>query len=308
MANELPTLETLQGTYGAWNPEAYTQARENQGLAQQFQQQNLAQESNTTQEGFLKNQQSAAMNPMLLTQQGNMNTKGLQDNQSSALDLERKNALQFQNLALDQQKAIYNMKDEDLKAIDQHGEELLRSNNPTERAQGQQIIAMGKEFRTAKQKQDYAMELERLQGANQLRNTGAQGSNQRQIEQMGIDAGKYARRGGAGGGGISFTQKLPSMKVPEQVSATYAILQSGISPDTREPLTDIERTFFQSLYDQGARTLEAKTASQGVGPTLQVQPSGSMQMINKTAPSVRPTTTPQENSTKSGVKFRVVPQ
>jgi len=306
MANELPDLATLQGTYGAWNPQAYTQAQENQGLAQQFQQQNLAQEANKTQEGFLANQQSTAMNPLLVDQQRGVNTTRGITNQTSQLGLDRANALQFQNLAKDQQQAILDMKENDIKAIEQHGRQLSYSNDPNERAQGQQIYEMGQTFRAAKQEQDYKVALEQEKGRQRILETGAAGANASRIEQMGIDAGKY-KRGTGGAGGVSFVQKLSSMKVPEQVSATYAILQSGVSPDTHEPLTDIEKTFFKSLYDQGARTIEAKTAAAGQGTKLDIN-EGKAQLVNKVPPSVRPPEAPQVNSTKSGTKFKVISQ
>jgi len=161
MANELPTLETLQATYGYNDPRAYQQAQENQGLAQQFQQQNLAQEANKTQEGFLANQQSTAMNPLLVDQQRGVNTTRGITNQTSQLGLDRANALQFQNLAKDQQQAILDMKENDIKAIEQHGRQLSYSNDPNERAQGQQIYEMGQTFREAKQKHAYETEIEK---------------------------------------------------------------------------------------------------------------------------------------------------
>jgi len=306
MANELPTLETLQATYGYNDPRAYQQAQENQGLAQQFQQQNLAQEANKTQEGFLANQQSTAMNPLLVDQQRGVNTTRGITNQTSQLGLDRANALQFQNLAKDQQQAILDMKENDIKAIEQHGRQLSYSNDPNERAQGQQIYEMGQTFRAAKQEQDYKVALEQEKGRQRILETGAAGANASRIEQMGIDAGKY-KRGTGGAGGVSFVQKLSSMKVPEQVSATYAILQSGVSPDTQQPLTDIEKTFFQSLYDQGARTIEAKTAAAGQGTKLDIN-EGKAQLVNKVPPSVRPPEGPQVNSTKSGTKFKVISQ
>jgi len=306
MANELPTLETLQATYGYGDPRVYQQAQENQGLAQQFQQQNLAQEANKTQEGFLANQQSTAMNPLLVDQQRGVNTTRGITNQTSQLGLDRANALQFQNLAKDQQQAILDMKENDIKAIEQHGRQLSYSNDPNERAQGQQIYEMGQTFRAAKQEQDYKVALEQEKGRQRILETGAAGANASRIEQMGIDAGKY-KRGTGGGGGVSFVQKLSSMKVPEQVSATYAILQSGVSPDTQQPLTDIEKTFFQSLYDQGARTIEAKTAAAGQGTKLDIN-EGKAQLVNKVPPSVRPPEGPPVNSTKSGTKFKVISQ
>jgi len=292
MANELPSLEQLQGTYGAWNPDAYNQAKSNQELAGMFQQQNLQQQGIKTQVDLEALNQSYQMNPELVKQRQLGNTQLGQSNESGALDLERKYSLQGQNLKQDQVDAIIKMKDSDFKAIHQHAQELMYSNNPEEQAQGQQIYNAGMEAYALKQKHEREMELARLRG-----DYGLQG---RQIS---------ASRPASGGKAPPSTASiLLKRSYKDRAGIVASILQSGVNPDTNQPLSDIETAYFNEMLTRDQEQINADLkARAGQGLVMETNPSGKIVPTNKTPVQVG-RTSPTEGQTKSGIKFRVLPQ
>ena len=102
------------------------------------------------------------------------------------------------------------------------------------------------------------MEKQREISRSHLEGIKQQGKTSKEIRQMEIDAGRFDKSGG----GISITDNLLSgkMKVPERLGTLKAILTSGINPDTSQPLSVIEKTYLQSMYDQDAATTEGKQA------------------------------------------------
>lgn len=105
----LPSQDSLNALYGAWNPMSYMQGQQNQDLASQFRSQAFDANNNSVLQGQLQNQQSAAMNPLLQQSQALANTsvdtatQGKQiANQSAGLDLSSK-----QDLYDDSQKMLH---------------------------------------------------------------------------------------------------------------------------------------------------------------------------------------------------------
>lgn len=97
------------------------------------------------------------------------------------------------NLTL--KKAVSGLKEQDLKDLKTEAERLKYSNDPNERQLGLELMMLGEEFQkvlfqgqqsreTAAQQQTHAKELERIKT-----------KNQRDLEQMRIDSGKYSRGG-----------------------------------------------------------------------------------------------------------------
>ena len=101
-----------------------------------------------------------------------------------------------------------------------------------------------------------ALQTEKQRGANSLEVAKVQGQNQANIEQIGINAGKYAHRGG-GGGGSSYITTLSKTAPDRRLGAVQAILTSGISPETQSELTEVERAYYQSMYEQDMATVNA---------------------------------------------------
>lgn len=125
-----------------------------------------------------------------------------------------------------------------------------------------------------------------MQKESHLEGARIQGQNQARVEQMGIDAGKYARRGG-GGGGKDFITNLTKAKVDERLGFVEGILASGISPETKEPLTEVEKMFYESMREKDHAVVNGKFQSRsqpGVFPS--VDNTGKVQIQNKVPPSI----------------------
>ena len=158
--SQLPSLAELTGAYGAWNPQAYMQAQDNLGLNQQFLQQGLQQQQNKTQAGTLENLFAAQDNPNKVQTRVLQNT-GLQNaNELSGLGLERAKANQQNVLNEDQRKAALSATDDDMKAWDQHVYQLMRSSDPRQRAEAEQMQKLIPAFQEARRK--HADDLEKI--------------------------------------------------------------------------------------------------------------------------------------------------
>ncbi len=94
----------------------------------------------------------------------------------------------------------------------------------------------------------------KIEKETRLAVTGAETAGRKEIEQMGIDAGKYKR----GGSGTSITTIFAKMTPEARMGAVQKALTTGIDPETGEPMTEMARSGYQSMYDQDARTVNAK--------------------------------------------------
>jgi len=291
MPNELPTLQDLQGTYGAWNPDAYTQAKSNQDLAGMYQQQALLQHGIKTQQDLESLNQSYQMNPELVNQIRLGNTGKQQANESGAMDLERKYAIQGQVLQQDQVDAITKLKESDFKVMEQHGRELLQ--DPATRAQGEQILNGTKEMWMLNQEHARKMELERLKGSYDL-----QGRS--------ISAAGSGSKGGATK--PSFANILAKRGYKDRAGLVAGVLQSGVNPDTNQPLSEIEQSYFNELLTRDQEQINADLRTRGgQGLVMSTTPEGKIVPTNK-APAQVGRSSPTEGQTKSGIKFKVLPQ
>lgn len=79
------------------------------------------------------------------------------------------------------------------------------------------------------------------------------------VEKMGIDAGKYKR----GSGGVSITALYAKMTPEARLGSVQKALTTGIDPETGEPMTEIARRGYESLYNQDKRTVDAKNTAKG---------------------------------------------
>lgn len=236
MANELPSLAELQGTYGAWNPQAYTQAKENQSLAGMFQQEGLSQQRLKTQTDQQSYNQNELMNPLRVQQLQGTNTQTDIGNQSSALDLDRKAALHVQNLDLDQKKQLLAMGDADIAAIDQHAEQLARSQDPAERAQGEEIRAFSKAAADAKRAHAYQLALEQERTRSHLKGIGMQTASNEKINTDNNNAGRYAKKDHVNNGisGIQAAVQAGKMTAEKAAVAFHGAAMFEPDPDLKQ--------------------------------------------------------------------------
>lgn len=290
MTENIPTMQGLEAQFGSWNPMAYIKASDYSGLADQFRNEEYKKQQNAVQEGTLKNQQSELMNPLLVNQQQAHNIGLEQKNSSDALKLETDIATHPDAMKLAVRKAATALDDQDITDMGTHISKTLLDPNATQAARDQAIKMQQylPAIMAEKRKHAEAVALANIQKQSHLEGIGMQGKTQKDVMQMQIDAGRFDKKG-SGGGSITSNLWSGKMKVPERLGTVKSILDSGINPDTQQPLTDMERLGLQAMYDQDAATTEGKLATQAQGVTARAGAGGNVTIVNKDKPSVRST-------------------
>lgn len=274
----MPSVTDLQTMYGSWNPQAYLEAQSNAGLERQFReseyarQQELAKQAsldtlfrqqddpNRVQERILSNRNRELTNEGLVT-----------SNKSSGLDLERKEAMHKFNLDADQRKALMQITDDELKQADQVIEQLRRSLNPEDQKRGQQLFELTGTARALKAQRDEARALEEYKQGEETKRSDAR--NKTSIGVANINAASRTATAGTRGSTASPVALLSKLSPDKRLAPVRAILDSNIDPETKEPLTSAARAYYESMYEQDVRTLDAKPAPAG-GIALQMGADG----------------------------------
>lgn len=120
-----------------------------------------------------------------------------------------------------------------------------------------------------------------------------------QVENLGIDAGKYKR----GGSGVSITAVFAKMTPQARLGAVQKVLTTGVDPETGEALTEMAKIGYEAMYNQDKRTVDASNAAKGANKV-------DLNAVGVTAtplPSVGGGSQNNSGQTKSGVKFKVLP-
>lgn len=106
-----------------------------------------------------------------------------------------------------------------------------------------------------------AMATAQMQKDSHLAGIGIQTRSNEKLEGMRIEAGKYEKKAA----GKSMYQSYQAMSPDKRIGITSMALESGFNPFTQEPLTPQERTQFQALHDQDARTINGKLNAAAAG-------------------------------------------
>ncbi len=282
-----PTQESLNSLYGDWNPLSYMKGYENQGLADQYRQQAIQQQQEATRKASLENQFTEQDNPnriqeRVLTNQGKVLSNEGQGylNTTNRLASERASASQASNLSADQRKAALSLSEDELKQFTADVSNMMISSDPKIRTQGMQYRAFLPTIISEREKQKQEMD-----------KIYAQGKNQKDVEQMRIDAGKYDKKAA-----MSWAVKFSSLPPATRVGNLQGALTSGIDPMTGQPMDQTSREAYQAMLEQDIRTLDAQTAAkgQGQGITLGIPEGGtSPKLVPKVQPSVGGNTPPR---------------
>ena len=265
------------------NPMAYQQATDQLSLAKQFQAEKQKQAENTTLEGLLKNDQSRQMNPMLLEERAQINQGRNVTNQSSALDFERKKATHVQDLNADQRAAARKLTEDDFKEADQHIETMLRSGDPQQIQQAIKAQEYLPALLAEKRKHEREMEKERYKEMQATGRSLENNATSRYVADRGAEARMYGSDK-RGGGSTSVTNTLVKLDPVKRLGTVQAILSTGINPDTQQPLSEIERAYFTSMYEQDIKAFDSKNAAQGQGVTATIE-NGQVKLVPKAAPT-----------------------
>lgn len=280
----MPTLTDLQGMYGMGNPMAYTQARDNAALERQFREQQFAQEQEKARQAGLETLFQEQDKPLQLerrrldnTGQGLMNTgKGIA-NDEAGLVYERNKAMQQYNLDADQRRALMAVTEDEFKQADLIIEQMRRHPDPEVQKRGQQMYEFTGAARKIQEQEHYKMELERYR---QQQETG------RAVErnQTTLEAARIAQEGRnqrATNQGTTSTASALVKLAPERRLGTVAgILETGVDPDTGQPLSPAARSYYETMYKQDAAYIDNKPAPVS-GVELGMGPGGKPALTEK---------------------------
>lgn len=260
---QMPSLADLQGIYGAWNPQAYLQAQENLGLGQQFQQQALQQQQNTTQKGTLENLFAEQNNPNKIQQQILENTGKQTSNEMAGLGLERARANQTNLLNEDQRKAAIGATEDEMKAWDQHVYQLMRSPNPRDQQEAAQMQQLMPAFQEARRKHQEELDKTKLQTGSAEKIAGMNIASREKMNQDNLGAGKYVRAS-KGGQGIADIQS--AVQTGKMTAEKAAVALHGAAMFTEDPEQAQKYREMASQYEQFA--MNQRNAMAGGKPDL----------------------------------------
>lgn len=181
-------------------------------LAQQFADQSLTEGQHDIRSKELANLFSEQNNPLRLEQMRHTN-------QQMQMANEKQGALQGAQIDDELSRMAMNASERDLKELENEAQKLAYSKNPAERAQGEQMLSMHKDFIKMR-------EQEKLKNSGQMAVESLRGKNARGLEQMRIDAGKYAKKQELE---MSFSSMLRSKNY--QQAATMGLILADMEPD-----------------------------------------------------------------------------
>ena len=275
----LPSQADLNSLYGAWNPMSYIQGYQNQDLAAQFRDQAFQQQQNSTREGQLKNQQSEAMNPLLINNQVQTNTNlgltgtGLDiGNKSEKLKLEAQEADQPNLLSKQQRTAALSASEDEMKKFDFHVGELLRSNNPAERDQGAKLQQYLSSFQAERRKAADAFALQQEQSRSHLKGIGMQGATQLEVAKIQNPPEKWAK---TGKNSITIEQRLITAKNPKEKAEILETAAANARANGEEELAnsyaaraqEARERLAEDFRNQGGAVPKADLGALGIVPT-----------------------------------------
>jgi len=276
----LPSQQDLNSLYGSWNPMSYMQGMQNQGLAEQFREQAFNANDIANQTAIQNYDKNQELNPLLIAQQGLVNTGRDLTNQDAALDVGKKSSL-F-NDTLEQERAklkeqfsaseLMQMSDE----IWKDHLDNLKSGDPAKIEEtGKLLDLLGGSNKAADRVQK-----RNLQEGDWL--------NSQILARIGADS-RVASAGTRGGATPPSWQtqynKLPPATKKDVAASAIA---TGRNPYTGEELDEDEITQFKASYESAVKTLDANNLArgQGQGITAGVAPDKTITIENKTLPSV----------------------
>lgn len=256
------------------SPMAFQQANNQIGLANQFQQQNLAMGNEDLRTKALANMFSEQANPMRLNKMGLENEGMGYENTVKQVEADTAAALKEENIMAKRQKMLADLDENKLKQFMSRAEMEMMSDDPKLQASGQKKIMMSR------------AELERRNAqANDLEKIAAQGKNSLAVANVGAGATLGAARIGAAsrqalaaakGQGASdiYTALRTGKMTPDKAAiAAYALSEVESDPVEKERLLGIAKVA-EGLVQNKAQASKVGTPDVGAManvPTIQPQ-------------------------------------
>ncbi len=246
---DLPNYTDLGKIY-EMNPGAFMEAQNQMGLARQFQDQKLLQERHTTRKQELANIFDEQNNPIRL-QQGQLENEGLGlKNRGLGVDTRIKEATEGLQLDATQKALIQKAKQSDLDMMEIQGQQWAYSQHPDprvrerERAQGEQLLRMHKDFIKLRDTQKFTAD----EAAKQRSHAFALEA-QRAKNAQALVTSKAAAKASADSGVKNVFEAVQSGKVsPDKAAAAF-----GAAALQAEAQGDVEQA---SVYRNAAAQME----------------------------------------------------
>lgn len=285
---------------------AFVRAQEQVGLANQFQQQYLQQNSETLRQKQLKNLFDEQQNPQLLEHQRLQNIGQVQTNRKSTHEADVLETNKPFEINAKQKEWITKAKKSDLDWLEAEGQRMLSDprSTPEQRMQGEAIVKSHKEFLKMREEQgilDNRADLDRKSrekvgaGHDAASRYAADKSYQRALE--------VAKTRGSGGGVSKWNMDFSKLPLERQNAAIEQALVTGINPANGEPLTEMDIMGFNARREANKRELDIRDqlrAKLGVQPTI--GPDGKLTLTPIEAPPKRTEGAPATPGLPPGAK------
>lgn len=279
----MPSVEDLQSMYGSWNPQAYLEAQSNAGLERQIRESEYGRQQQLEQQAGLdtlfrqQDDPNRIQERVLTNRNRELTNTGLgYKNDSDALDLERKRALQSLNLDADKRKALMQVTEDQLKEADLQVEQMRRSLDPAQQARGEKLYQLTGAARALQAQRDEAMKMEQYK---QLQETGrAIERNNTTIKAAEIGATSRVDAAGKRGNSIPKPPNTPIAQYLADLRQAYA--DGKIEEDV----------YNRSVANAVNAELAAKTAGRTGGVELALPLGGGSPQLAPKAPA--PTVAP----------------
>ncbi len=304
MPMNLPTLADLQATYGYGDPSVYTQHAANQGLAQQFAQQELQKQEQDIQTSSLKNIFDEQQNPQLLEQRRLENVGLGNTNIEGGVKARRAAANEQFQLNEDQRKFALTATDQDLKAAEQHAQGEMYSGVPQRMEEAKKILDFTSAARAERAKEEASMARQKEQTRSHLSGVGMQVQGQKDVTQMNIDAGKYSKKAQATQGldGIKAAVVSGKMTAEKAAVALNGAAMFETDPELKQKYETMASQYEQFAMNQKNALAQGKLDTGAVSglPTRTLAPT-----MGGTAPATSPA--PQHKLTDVAKMYPGVP-
>lgn len=269
----LPSFSEL-GQMEFMSPMAFQQAQNQMGLANQFQQQNLAMGQEDLRAKALANMFSEQSNPLKINKLGLENEGMGYENTVKQVEADTAAALKEENIMAKRQKMLAELDENKLKQFMSRAEMEMMSDDPKLQASGQKKIMMSKAELDRRNKQQ-----------DELAKIAAQGQNSLAVANVGAAATRYsadknaasrqalAAAKGQGASDIYTALRTGKMTPDKAAIAAYALSEVESDPVERERLLGIAKVAEGLVQNKAAAS---KVGTPDIGamanvPTIQPQ-------------------------------------
>lgn len=255
------------------NPGAFWQAQNQMDLARQFQDQKLVQEREVSRQKQLANMFDEQNNPLRLEEKRISNEKLGYETSDAGVKSRINKATEGLQLDAAQKELVKKAKQSELDQLELLGQQMAYSTNPQERAQGEAMMRMHKDFMKIRAQGEESRTTAAQAQKHALALADRQAGHQRSLEQMRIDAGKYNRANSTKIKNVADAIAAGKMNFEKAAVYFYNEANNAEDPTEQARLMQVARTYEQMHLNSRMAGVQGKPDVSQMGvPTQQVQP------------------------------------